>query len=91
VAVLRLKRFDHRSESPCVKEIPSSGVKSVAIFASANRGRYRRIAKTRKARIRFAAKPRRRYRFFSVAVDKAGNREGAPGQADAKFRLRKRR
>jgi serine protease len=91
MAVLRLKRFDHRSGSPCTKEIPSSGVKSVAVFASANRGRYRRIAKTRKTRIRFAAKPRRRYRFFSVAVDKAGNREGPPGRADAKFRLRKRR
>jgi serine protease len=91
VAVLRLKRFDRRSESPCIKEIPSSGVKSVAIFASANGGRYRRIAKTGKARIRFAAKPRRRYRFYSVAVDKAGNREGPPGRADAKFRLRKRR
>src|SRR5918996_2678505 len=48
VAVLRLKRFDDRSESPCTKEIPSSGVKSVAIFASANRGRYHRIAKTGK-------------------------------------------
>jgi subtilisin family serine protease len=90
VAVLRLERFDDRSETPCTKEIPSSGVKSIAVFASANGGPYRRIAKTRNKRIRFGAKPKRRYRFYSVAVDKAGNREAAPGQADAKVRLKKR-
>jgi subtilisin family serine protease len=90
VGVLRLKRFDARPEAPCTKEIPSSGVKSVAVFASANGGRYRRIAKTRKGRIRFTAKPRRRYRFFSVAVDKAGNREALPARPDAKLRVRRR-
>jgi serine protease len=89
VAVLRLKRFDDRRETPCTKEIPSSGVKSVAVFASAKGGPYRRIAKTSKRRIRFAAKPKRRYRFYSVAVDKAGNREAAPGRADAKIRLKR--
>jgi subtilisin family serine protease len=91
VAVLRLKRFDDRSETACTKEIPSSGVKSVAVFASANGGLYHRIAKTGKGRVRFRAKPGRRYRFFSVAVDKAGNREAPPGQADAKLRLRRHR
>ncbi|HKH42428.1 MAG TPA: S8 family serine peptidase [Solirubrobacterales bacterium] len=87
VAVLRLKRFDHRGEAPCTTEIPASGVKSVAVFTSANGGRFHRIAKTRKGKMRFRAKPRR-YRFFSVAVDKAGNREAPPGQPDAKIRLR---
>jgi serine protease len=91
VAVLRLKRFDDRSETPCTKEIPSSGLKSVAVFASANGGSYHRIGKTGKSRIRFRAKVRRRYRFFSIASDKAGNREAAPGQPDAKLRLRPHR
>jgi serine protease len=91
VAVLRLKHFDDRSDTPCTKEIPSSGVKSVAIFASANRGRYHRIAKTGKGRVRFRAKRGRRYRFFSIAVDKAGNRETPPLRPDAKFRLRRNR
>lgn len=89
VASLRLKRFDQ--ESPCTKDIPTSGVAAVNVFASANGGYYRRIAKTKKKRIRFRAKPGRRYRFYSVAVDKAGNREGVPGIADAKFRLKKGR
>jgi subtilisin family serine protease len=91
VAVLRLKSFDDRSETPCTKEIPSSGLKSVAVFASANGGPYHRIAKTARSRVRFRAKSGRRYRFFSVAVDKAGNREAAPGQPDAKLRLRRHR
>jgi serine protease len=89
VIVLRLKRIDDRSQAPCTREIPASGVKSVAVFASANGGRFHRIAKTGKGKVRFRAKPRR-YRFFSVAVDKAGNREAPPGQPDARIRLRKR-
>ena len=91
VAVLRLKSFDDRSETPCTREIRSSGLKSVAVFASANGGPYHRIAKTAKSRVRFRAKSGRRYRFFSVAVDKAGNREAAPEQPDAKLRLRRHR
>jgi subtilisin family serine protease len=86
VAVLRLKRRDDLGE-PCSREIPSSGVKSIAVFASANRGAYHRIAKTGKGRVRFRPKPGRRYRFFSIATDKAGNREAAPGQPDAKLKL----
>lgn len=91
VAVLRLKRSDHGSSSACTKEIPTSGIAAVNVFASANGGRYHRIKKTTKDTIRFRAKPRRRYRFYSVAVDRAGNREEVPGVADAKFRLKKRR
>ena len=91
VGVLRLKRSDDRTETPCIKEIPSSGLKSVAVFASANGGPYHRIAMTGKSRVRFRAKVGRRYRFFSIASDKAGNREAAPGQPDAKLRLRRHR
>ena len=89
--MLRLKRFDDRSETPCTKEIPKSGLKSVAVFASANGGAYHRIAKTGKSHIRFRAKIGRRYRFFSIASDEAGNREAAPGRPDAKLRLRRNR
>jgi serine protease len=91
VAMLRLESSDGGSETPCTKEIPSSGVKSVAVFASAKGGPYHRIAKTTKSRVRFRAKSGRRYRFFSAAVDKAGNREAAPGEPDAKLRLRRHR
>jgi subtilisin family serine protease len=90
VALLELKKSDS-SGTPCAKEIPSSGLKSVSVFASANGGPYRRIAKTRSRWVRFGAKPDRRYRFFSIAVDKAGNREAEPGMADAKLRLSRHR
>jgi serine protease len=91
-AILRLKRFDKGKTAECAKDvhIPVTGVKAVSVFASANGGPYHRIAKTRKDKVLFAAKPGRRYRFFSVAVDKAGNRESAPATADAKIRLGRR-
>jgi serine protease len=89
VAVLRLKRFDKGRTAECAKDIqiPVTGVKAVSVFASTNGGPYHRIAKTRKEKILFGTKPGRRYRFFSVAVDKAGNRESAPTTADAKLRI----
>jgi subtilisin family serine protease len=83
---LRLKRADES----CAKELPVAGVKAVAVFASVNGRRYHRIGKTAKRKLTFRAKPGRRYRFFSIAVDKAGNREAAPGLPDAKLRLKRR-
>jgi subtilisin family serine protease len=80
---LRLKRSDPPG-SNCAEKLPASGVKKVAVFASANGGAYRRIGKTTEKRLRFHAKPRRNYRFYSIAVDKAGNREAPPAKADAK-------
>jgi len=92
VAILRLKRFDKGKTAECAKDvhIPVTGVKAVSVFASANGGPYHRIAKTHKEKIVYGAKPGRRYRFFSVALDKAGNRESAPATADAKIRFGRR-
>jgi serine protease len=83
VVVLKIKRKDSDVGS-CVK-VPVSGIKKVAVFASANGGPYHRIAKTGKGALRFHAKRGRHYRLFSIAIDKAGNREAAPGKADAKL------
>jgi subtilisin family serine protease len=80
---LRLKR----SDGACDKELPRSGVKSVTVFASSNGGRYHRVKKTSRRTLRFRGKPGRRYRFYSRAVDKAGNREPAPARADARVKL----
>ena len=87
---IRLKRGDPAGTT-CIKQLPSSGVKRVLVFASANKGRYRRIAKTTKKKIRFRGKRGRKYRFYSIAVDNAGNRESPPATPDAKARLKKRR
>lgn len=80
---LRLKRKDAAS---CAKDLPVAGLKTVVVFASANGGRFRRIAKTKKKKVGFRSKPGRLYRFYSVAVDKDGNREAPPPIADAKVK-----
>ena len=82
VILLKIKRKDTDAGS-CVK-LPVSGVKKVAVFGSANGGPYHRVGKTGRTTVRFHAKRGRHYRFFSIAIDKAGNREAAPGKADAK-------
>jgi serine protease len=82
---LRLRSAD----GACSKELPIAGVKSLNVFASANGGRFHRIGKTAKNKFRFRAKRGRRYRFFSVAVDKSGNREAPPVLPDARARLRR--
>jgi serine protease len=79
---LRLKRTDPPGTN-CAAKPKSSGVRKVIVFASANGGRYHRIGKTKKKRLRFQAKRRRHYRFYSIAVDKAGNREAPPATPDA--------
>ena len=67
-------------------KLPTAGVKKVLVFASANGGRYHRIGKTSKRKLHFHGKPGRRYRFYSIAVDNAGNREAPPAGPDAKLK-----
>jgi len=82
---LRLKRKD---AAACARDLPVAGLKTVVIFASANGGRFRRVAKTKKKKVRFRAKRGRLYRFYSIAVDKDGNREAPPPTADAKAKAK---
>lgn len=79
-----------RSDGACSKELPISGVERTLVFASANGGVYRRVAKTGTEKARFFLKPGRRYRLYSIAVDVAGNREVPPTQPDAKVRPKRR-
>jgi serine protease len=83
---IRIKKSDPAGQT-CAGKLPSSGVKKVIVFASKNGGIYRRIAKTNKDKIRFRGKRGKRYTFFSIAVDNAGNREAPPGLADARIRI----
>lgn len=79
---LRLKRFDEG----CSKELPQSGMRSVTVFASVDGGAYRRLRKTQGKSFVFRARKGRRYRFYSVGTDRAGNREPAPAGPDVKLR-----
>jgi subtilisin family serine protease len=68
-----------------------SGVDVYEVYRSANRRAYRRIKRTRKASLKMKVKPGSLYRFYTVAVDKAGNREAAPAKPDLSMRVDRRR
>ena len=68
--------------------VVASGIARFEIWRSVNGGKARRLRSTTARTVRVAAHRGARYAFYSIAVDKAGNREQAPGRADARFRLR---
>ncbi len=90
VVRLKIRRHDNTSGSTSCVKLPTAGVKRVLVFASANGGRYHRIGKTTRAKLRFHPKRGRRYRFFSIAIDNAGNREAGPGGPDLELRVKRR-
>ena len=84
-ADVKIKRSDASGGTGCVK-LPTAGVKKVLVFASADGGSYHRIGKTTKGKLTFHGNAGRRYRFYSIAIDKDGNREAAPGKLDMKLK-----
>jgi subtilisin family serine protease len=69
----------------------SSGIDNVAVFVATARGGYRLLRKTGDASITFRGKRHTRYSFYSRALDKAGNREPAPLQADSVTGVRRKK
>lgn len=67
---------------PAPAGLSASGVDVYEVYRSANRRPYRRIERTRATRLRVAVKPGSRYRYYTIAVDKAGNREAIPPRPD---------
>jgi serine protease len=68
--------------------VVASGIARFEIWRSLNGGRARKLRSTRARVVHVVAHRGARYGFYSIAVDKAGNRESAPGRADARFTLR---
>ena len=64
-----------------------SGVAAYEVWRSVGNRRPVRIMKTRRTTRSIRVTPRRRYRFYTVAIDRAGNREAAPTRADASVRV----
>ncbi len=69
---------------------PASGVDKVAIYVSKNGRRFRHLRTIRRSKFKFKGSSGDSYRFYSRAVDKAGNRESAPDKPDAATRVRGR-
>ena len=76
---------------PAPEGLTPSGVDVYEVYRSANRRPYRRIERTRKASLKLNVKPGSLYRFYTVAVDKAGNREATPAKPDLSMRVDRRR
>ncbi len=59
-----------------------SGLQGVELWRSLDGRKARRLLSTPKRAIRVSVKRGHRYRFFTIGVDKAGNREAPPRTAD---------
>ncbi|MGZ4187933.1 MAG: S8 family serine peptidase [Solirubrobacteraceae bacterium] len=58
--------------------LTTSGIAYYLVYVSVNGGRPRRLARTGRHTLKFRTHPDSRYVFWTVAVDKAGNREVKP-------------
>ena len=67
--------------------LTASGIDRFEVYRSANRRRYKRIATTAATRLTVKVNPGARYRWYTIAVDKAGNREAAPARPDLSTRV----
>ena len=74
-----------RGSDPAPPAVASSGIARFEVWRSVDGHRARKLLTTTRHTIRVRAKHHVRYGFYSVAVDHAGNRERAPGRADARF------
>jgi serine protease len=71
--------------------LESSGIQTYDVYRSTNRRAYKRIARTADLRVKVSARPGSRYRFYTLAVDRAGNREAIPPRPDLSTRVDKRK
>ena len=81
-------RWTVRDAAPA--RLVPSGLDTIEVWRSANGRRARRVARTRKSSVRLKVARGSRYDFFTIAVDRAGNREVAPSRADARVRVASR-
>ena len=68
-----------------------SGLAVYEVYRSTNRRPYRRLKRTRATSLRIRGQRGSLYRFYTIAIDKAGNREALPSRPDASIRVARRR
>jgi subtilisin family serine protease len=76
---------------PALPGLEPSGIRYYEVYAKPSGGAYKRIARTKRTSVRFKARRGKLYRFYSLATDKAGNRERPPSGSDARTRVAKAR
>jgi subtilisin family serine protease len=80
-------RWSGRDTAP--PGLTPSGIGFFDVYASRDGHPYYRIARTSKQRMKFKGRRGSRYRFFTMATDRAGNREPRHRGADATTRIRR--
>ena len=78
-------RFSGTDRAPA--RVRASGVAAFELWRSTNGGRFRRIFRTARRSVLVRGARGKRYGFFTVAVDRAGNREARPSRADVTVRV----
>ena len=69
--------------------VRASGVSRFELWRATDGGPFKRLfARTTATQLDVGATPGRSYRFYTIAIDAAGNREPAPKQADARVQRR---
>jgi serine protease len=69
--------------------VRASGVARVELWRATDGGPFKRLLSTTRTSRQVTLRRGARYRFYTVAVDHAGNREPAPKQADARVQRRR--
>jgi len=75
------------TDTPSSPGLLASGIRHYEIWRGTNGSRYRRLQNTSHAKLKVRVKRGSRYRFYSIAVDNAGNREPVPARADLSLRV----
>lgn len=68
----------------------SSGIRNVSVFVARGRRPFRLWRKTDNRKLTFTGRRGKRYRFYSRALDRAGNREPIAAAADTVTKIRRR-
>jgi serine protease len=68
-------------------KLKASGIASYDVYRSTDRGAYKRIKRTKGTALSVRMLAGSRYRFYTVAVDHAGNREAVPSKPDLSTRV----
>jgi hypothetical protein len=68
--------------------VRASGIARFELWRATDGGPFKRLYSTTRTSRRVTLRRGGRYRFYTVAVDHAGNREPAPKQADARIARR---
>jgi hypothetical protein len=83
----RTSRLTWTGSDPARPKLRASGIAYFDVYRSTNRGRYKRIKRTTSRSLSVRMRSGSRYRFYTIAVDKAGNREAVPPKPDLSTRV----